>query len=145
VTAADFFFADEQLSIVTCDEEGVVRMYEYDPQSPESNKGQRLLCPTEFHGQSDYRSSATIARRMKGEDMVAPQAKLICGKEAPIDSSVLRGSQIDLSAFPTGHPDGSLTGLVPVDEATFKRLHLLQGQITRNVQHVAGLNPRAFR
>src|SRR6266404_4103709 len=44
-----------------------------------------------------------------------------------------------------GHPDGSLTALVPVDEATFKRLHLLQGQITRNVQHAAGLNPRAFR
>ncbi|KAF8500474.1 CPSF A subunit region-domain-containing protein [Russula emetica] len=122
VTAADFFFADEQLSIVTCDEEGAVRLYEYDPESPESNKGQNLLCLTEFHGQSEYRSSLTIARRMKGEDMVAPQAKLICG-----------------------HPDGSLTGLVPVDETTFKRLHLLQGQLTRNVQHTAGLNPRAFR
>ncbi|KAI0264066.1 CPSF A subunit region-domain-containing protein [Russula aff. rugulosa BPL654] len=122
VTASDFFFADEQLSIVTCDEEGAVRLYEYDPESPESNKGQKLLCLTEFHGQSEYRSSVTIARRMKGEDMVAPQAKLICG-----------------------HPDGSLTGLVPVDEGTFKRLHLLQGQLTRNVQHTAGLNPRAFR
>jgi hypothetical protein len=33
VTAADFFFADEQLSIVTCDEEGAVRMYAYDPES----------------------------------------------------------------------------------------------------------------
>jgi cleavage and polyadenylation specificity factor subunit 1 len=122
VTAADFFFADEQLSIVTCDEEGAIRMYEFDPESPESNKGQKLLCRTEFHGQSEYRSSVTIARRMKGEDMVAPQAKLICG-----------------------HPDGSLTALVPVDDTTFKRLHLLQGQLTRNVQHVAGLNPRAFR
>ncbi|KAH8992719.1 CPSF A subunit region-domain-containing protein [Lactarius akahatsu] len=122
VTAADFFFVDQQLSIVTCDEEGAVRMYEYDPHSPESNNGQNLLCRTEFHGQSEYRSSVTIARRMKGEDMVAPQAKLICG-----------------------HPDGSLTALVPVDEATFKRLHLLQGQLTRNVQHTAGLNPRAFR
>ncbi|KAI0302807.1 CPSF A subunit region-domain-containing protein [Multifurca ochricompacta] len=122
VTAADFFFVDQQLSIVTCDEEGAVRMYEYDPQSPESNNGQKLLCRTEFHGQAEYRSSVTIARRMKGEDMVAPQAKMLCG-----------------------HPDGSLTALVPVDESTFKRLHLLQGQITRNVQHTAGLNPRAFR
>ncbi|KAF8268563.1 CPSF A subunit region-domain-containing protein [Lactarius quietus] len=122
VTASDFFFVDQQLSIVTCDEEGAVRMYEYDPHSPESNNGQNLLCRTEFHSQSEYRSSVTIARRMKGEDMVAPQAKLICG-----------------------HPDGSLTALVPVDEATFKRLHLLQGQLTRNVQHIAGLNPRAFR
>jgi len=33
ITAADFFFADEQLSIVTCDEEGAVRMYAYDPES----------------------------------------------------------------------------------------------------------------
>lgn len=33
VTAADFFFADEQLSLVTCDEEGAIRMYEYDPES----------------------------------------------------------------------------------------------------------------
>lgn len=27
----------------------------------------------------------------------------------------------------------------------FKRLQLLQGQLTRNVQHLAGLNPKAFR
>ena len=33
VTATDFFFADQQLSLVTCDEEGVVRMYAYDPES----------------------------------------------------------------------------------------------------------------
>lgn len=44
-----------------------------------------------------------------------------------------------------GAPNGSLTALVPVDETTFKRLHLLQGQLTRNMQHTAGLNPKAFR
>lgn len=44
-----------------------------------------------------------------------------------------------------GHTDGSLTSLTYVDEAVSKRLHLLQGQLTRNVQHVAGLNPKAFR
>ena len=37
MTAADFFFADEQLSLVTCDEEGIIRMYEYDPQSKRAN------------------------------------------------------------------------------------------------------------
>lgn len=31
VTAADFFFANQQLSIVTCDEEGILRMYHYSP------------------------------------------------------------------------------------------------------------------
>ncbi|KAI0062778.1 hypothetical protein BV25DRAFT_1855577 [Artomyces pyxidatus] len=122
VASADFFFADQLLSIVTCDEEGVVRVYEYDPHDPESKNGQHLLRRTEFHGQVEYRTSLSIARRTKGEDWVAPQAKLICG-----------------------HPDGSLSALVPVDEAAFKRLHLLQGQLTRNIQHTAGLNPRAFR
>lgn len=34
---------------------------------------------------------------------------------------------------------------IPVKEDSFKRLSLLQGQLVRNVQHVAGLNPKAFR
>ena len=75
--------------------------------------------------------------------MVAPQAKLICGEK--ISSEHVTCTTISDSDPTSGHPDGSLTALVPVDQATFKRLHLLQGQITRNVQHVAGLNPRAFR
>lgn len=32
LTSADFFFADGALSIVTCDEEGIIRMFDYDPQ-----------------------------------------------------------------------------------------------------------------
>ncbi|KAI0313592.1 CPSF A subunit region-domain-containing protein [Amylostereum chailletii] len=122
VTAADFFFVDQSLSILTCDEEGIVRLYEYDPHDPESKNGQALLCRTEFHAQMEYRTSTTVARRAKAPDMSIPQAKLICGS-----------------------PDGSLTAFIPVDDATHKRLHLLQGQLTRNVQHTAGLNPRAFR
>lgn len=45
-----------------------------------------------------------------------------------------------------GAADGSMYALTPIEsEATAKRLQLLQGQLTRNAQHVAGLNPRAFR
>jgi cleavage and polyadenylation specificity factor subunit 1 len=44
-----------------------------------------------------------------------------------------------------GSPDGSLACLTPLEEGAFKRLQLLQGQLTRNIQHVAGLNPKAFR
>lgn len=46
---------------------------------------------------------------------------------------------------PVGMVDGSLSSLTYVDDKVSKRLHLLQGQLTRNVQHVAGLNPKAFR
>ncbi|KAG5652679.1 hypothetical protein H0H81_004116 [Sphagnurus paluster] len=120
VTNADFFFADGQLSIVTGDEEGILRVYDYNPHDPESRDGRHLLLRTEFHGQCDYRTSALIARR--NDDPMIPQAKLIGGST-----------------------DGALFCLTPVEEHIFKRLQLLQGQLTRNVQHIAGLNPRAFR
>ncbi|KAJ7248582.1 CPSF A subunit region-domain-containing protein [Mycena haematopus] len=120
VTSADFFFAEGEMSIVTGDEDGVIRMYEYNPNDPESKDGRYLLLRTEFHGQVEYRTSTLVARRRNDE--VIPQAKLICGST-----------------------DGSLRSLTPVDETTAKRLQLLQGQLTRNIQHVAGLNPKALR
>lgn len=122
VTRADLFFAENRVAIVAGDEDGVIRVYEYDPHDPESKGGQRLLCRTEFHGQGEYRSSYLIAHRTKGLDADIPQAKLIFGGT-----------------------DGTLSSLVYVDESAYKRLQLLQGQLTRNVQHVAGLNPKAFR
>ena len=38
-----------------------------------------------------------------------------------------------------------MTTLVSVKSARFKRLQLVSEQLVRNAQHVAGLNPRAFR
>jgi len=120
-TNADFFFTNGELSIVLNDEEGVLRMLTYDPSDPDSRGGQHLMCHTEFHCHKECWASRTIARRTK-EDNEIPQAKLI-----------------------SGFTDGSLSALTPVDEGAFKRLHLLQGQLVRNVQHTAGLNPRAYR
>ncbi|KAF8880473.1 CPSF A subunit region-domain-containing protein, partial [Gymnopilus junonius] len=69
VTFADFFFTDGELSIVTGDEEGILRVYEYNPQDPDSNDGRHLLLRTEYHAQSEARSTFTIARRTK-EDLI---------------------------------------------------------------------------
>lgn len=44
-----------------------------------------------------------------------------------------------------GGIDGSIYSLVPVREAVFKRLQLLQATMTKHVQHFAGLNPRGHR
>ena len=44
-----------------------------------------------------------------------------------------------------GTLNGSIVMFTPVPDVVFKRLSLLQGQLVRNVQHIAGLNPRAFR
>lgn len=84
--------------------------------------GQHLLCRSEFHARVEYRSSLTVARRTRTGDCDIPQAKIICGAS-----------------------NGALLSLTPIDEALGKRLQLLQGQLTRNVQHISALNPKAHR
>lgn len=84
--------------------------------------GQHLLCRSEFHARVEYRPSLTVARRARSGDPDIPQAKIISGAS-----------------------NGALFSLTPIDEAAGKRLQLLQGQLTRNIQHVAALNPKALR
>ncbi|KIJ27345.1 hypothetical protein M422DRAFT_271489 [Sphaerobolus stellatus SS14] len=113
ISTVDFFFSEGQLAIVAGDEEGVIRIYEYDPLNVESQGGQKLILNTEFHGQAEYRSSIATLGRTKDE---VPYSRLL-----------------------TGSADGSLHVLIPVEESVYKRLQLLQGQLTRNVQHIAGI------
>jgi len=61
-------------------------------------------------------------RREDPEDVPVPQAELIFGTL-----------------------EGSIGVLSPVSDDAFKRLQLLSGQLMRNLQHFAGLNPRSFR
>ncbi|CAK5269347.1 unnamed protein product [Mycena citricolor] len=121
VTTGDFFFAEYEMSLLTSDEDGIIRIYEYSPNDPGSRDGRYLLLRSEFHGQSEYRTSSLVAHRAN-EEADIPQSRIIYGST-----------------------DGSLRSLTPSDESSAKRLQLLQGQLTRNIQHVAGLNPRAFR
>lgn len=121
ITDAEFFFTNNELAIATHDEEGVLRLLSYDPTDPDSNGGQHLMCRAEFHVHKESRCSLVVARRTKEEPEI-PQSRLI-----------------------NGFNDGSLSVLTPVDETILKRLHLLQGQLSRNIQHVAGLNPKAYR
>ncbi|KAJ3912750.1 CPSF A subunit region-domain-containing protein [Lentinula edodes] len=121
VITADFFFAENEMTIFTHDEEGILRLYDYNPHDPESGDGRHLLMRSEFNSQAEYRTTALIARRTS-TDTVIPQAKLLYGAT-----------------------NGSIATITPVEESAAKRLQLLQGQLTRNIQHVAGLNPRALR
>jgi len=45
---------------------------------PDSSDGRHLLLRTEFHGQSECRTTVSIARRRK-EDPEIPQSKLLMG------------------------------------------------------------------
>jgi cleavage and polyadenylation specificity factor subunit 1 len=108
VSNADFFFGvDGQLSFIVTDEEGVLRIFDYNPRRAsrtkqilpldfklipfidvDTNSGHRLLCRSEFHGQSDHHTVLTIARRkddegdqnMDGSAAIVAQSVLIYGE-----------------------------------------------------------------
>jgi cleavage and polyadenylation specificity factor subunit 1 len=82
-------------------------------------------------------ASKTIARRKTTEEEIAPQSQILYGKSPDIPMT--------FSADDIAHADGTISTLVAVKPARFKRLQLASEQLVRNAQHIAGLTPRAFR
>jgi len=58
---------------------------------------------------------------------------------------MLGGGRVNGLIYFTAAADGSLCEVIPIEDELYKRLQLLQGQLSRNVQQVAGLNAKAFR
>ncbi|KPV73773.1 uncharacterized protein RHOBADRAFT_66756 [Rhodotorula graminis WP1] len=120
VGSANFIVNEGKVAFVSNDDGGNLRLFEYDPTNIASYAGQRLLCRTEFHAGSESHASILFAKHAPGED--ARQ------------NGILYGGL-----------DGSLSTLVPVRDAVFRRLQSLQATMTRHVLHFAGLNPRGHR
>ncbi|KAF8600601.1 hypothetical protein BDV93DRAFT_608605 [Ceratobasidium sp. AG-I] len=131
VTHANFFFGSQgQLAFAVSDDLGVLRLYDYNPLHPESNGGLRLICQSEFNTHTPHRDVLTVSQ--KADASIDPDAMDV--ESLTIASCLIMGAS-----------DGSVSTLTPVDESQFSRLQLLQGQLLRNIQHVAGLNPKAHR
>ncbi|BGP50192.1 mRNA cleavage and polyadenylation factor subunit [Rhodotorula kratochvilovae] len=120
VGGANFIVNEGKVAFVSNDDAGVLRLFEYDPTNIASYAGQRLMCRTEFNAGSESHASLLFARHAPGED-----AK---------QNGILYGAL-----------DGSLSTLVPVRDAVFRRLQSLQATMTRHVLHFGGLNPRGYR
>ncbi|KAG9311848.1 CPSF A subunit region-domain-containing protein [Chiua virens] len=123
-TNIDFFFTNGELSIVLDDEEGVLRLLSYDPSG-------NWISTLEVDSTSCVVQSSTATR----------SAELL----VRLHGERRRTMRFHRRSSSPDSQTGSLSALTPVDEGAFKRLHLLQGQLVRNVQHVASLNPRAYR
>lgn len=142
----DFLVHDNSVTFVTTDRNGIMRMVDYDPTDADSLNGERLVLRTEFDLGVPVTQSRVIARRRTPEDEVAPQTQIIYGE---LWSRPMRSERAPhhprCTALTPATSDGALTTIVSVKEARFKRLQLVSDQLVRNAQHVAGLNPRAYR
>ncbi|EGF98089.1 uncharacterized protein MELLADRAFT_96156 [Melampsora larici-populina 98AG31] len=117
----DFLVLENKLSIVTSDLGGTIRIFEYNPTNIESQGGLKLLCRTEFGTAGEMGSSLGFGKRLSSKEEAKSIGTLFAGL------------------------DGSISSLVPVKEAVFKRLQIVQTRLIRHLDHFAGLNPRGFR
>jgi cleavage and polyadenylation specificity factor subunit 1 len=142
VLEAEFLPAAKQLYIISAGEDGVLRVLQYDPENPKTERGAKLLLRSTFHTGS-MPTSMTL---------VPPAAAAAAQRSTPANTA----SSMDLDApssqehtiLITG-ATGSLSLLTPISESTYRRLSTLQNVLVSSAldshAHYAALNPRAYR
>lgn len=95
----------------------------------ESWKGQKLLPRAEFH------VGAYVTKFLRLQMLpTSADRMLVSGADKPNRFALLFGTL-----------DGSLGCIAPLEESTFRRLHMLQKKLVDAVAHLCGLNPKSFR
>lgn len=117
VNAGDIFFA-------VTDTKNILHIFKYAPDEPNSLSGQRLVHCTSFNLHSTNTCMALLPKN----------------EEFPTGEKSLSPLQVV-----GGQTDGSLFKLVPLREDAYRRLYVLQQQITEKEIQLAGLNPRMER
>jgi cleavage and polyadenylation specificity factor subunit 1 len=135
--AAEFLPDGKNLYIVAADGDGDLHVMQFDPESPESERGTKLLHRSTFYS-GCFVSSMTLLPRSVDSSAA--------GGSAPAESSYsdnmsdTRSQQILLTS-----QEGSIGLITPLPEQTYRRLLALQNILTANLEHPCGLNPRAYR
>jgi cleavage and polyadenylation specificity factor subunit 1 len=129
-------------------------IYTYHFVDVQSLSGQRLV------RKGDYHTGQSISKfvRLGSLPVESKADKDIMGeKESPetetdlsqfcIYGRVTKGALIEAVILTNvlGTNEGSLCVVHPLTEKEYKRMLILQGQLTNGIQHPGGLNPKAFR
>ncbi|KAG1069711.1 hypothetical protein G6F42_026220 [Rhizopus arrhizus] len=124
VGCVDFIIDDKSLYLVVGDTSENLDLYQYAPFNLQSFGGQKLMRRGDFHVGSQVQTMVRLPQIEKTDKGLEYSRRHFCL---------------------CGTFSGSISVLSPISEKTFKRLSTLYGQLVNNVQHVAGLNPRAYR
>ena len=135
--AAEFLPDGKRLYIIAADGDGDLHVLQFDPESPESERGTKLLHRSTFFSGS-YVSTMTLLPRNAISSPIRDEGSAENDySETPTESSpqtVLVTSQ-----------EGSIGLITPLPEQTYRRLWALQNILIANLEHACGLNPRAYR
>ncbi|CCE80007.1 Piso0_003103 [Millerozyma farinosa CBS 7064] len=122
VSCADFIVKDEEIFILFADNNNVLHVVKFDPEDPLSSNGQRLVHKTSFNINSAATCFRTIPKNEENYPSLTTSFQSI-------------GSTID----------GSFFTVFPINESTYRRMYILQQQLTDKEFHICGLNPRLNR
>ncbi|ODQ80697.1 hypothetical protein BABINDRAFT_160930 [Babjeviella inositovora NRRL Y-12698] len=124
VNCADFIVYDNDMFFLICDNDNILHLLQYNPDDPISMGGQRLIQKSSFC----INSSTT------------------CLKSLPKNEEIARGvPESNVFQCVGSNLDGSFYNVFPISETTYRRMYILQQQITDKELHHCGLNPRANR
>lgn len=125
VSASDFLVKDEEIFIVVADNYKAIHVLHYNPEDPLSANGQKLLHKSTFN--TNYATT--------------------CMKSFPKNEEL--HPTMDTSNIPfqtvASTVEGAMYVVCPVNENTYRRMYILQQQLSDKEFHYCGLNPRLNR
>ncbi|KAI9307983.1 CPSF A subunit region-domain-containing protein [Cunninghamella echinulata] len=125
VASVNYIIDDKSLYLMVGDTDNNLDIYQYAPYNLQSISGQKLMRRGDFHIGSQVHSMIRLPQIVINSDKKYEYSRrhfCLCG------------------SF-----NGSISVVSPIPEKTFKRLNTLYSQLVNSIQHVAGLNPRAYR
>ncbi|KAK5967614.1 hypothetical protein GCK32_002862 [Trichostrongylus colubriformis] len=127
--AAQFLVDNNHLAFLMSDEAGNICMFNYMPETQESNGGERLI----LRGILNIGTNVNAWIRIRGHtslfNLTPLEAKNVMQQQTCLWASL----------------DGSLGIVRPISERQFRRLHFLHQCMSNSVGQYAGLNPKGAR
>ncbi|VDO44205.1 unnamed protein product [Haemonchus placei] len=127
--AAQFLVDNNHLAFLMSDEAGNISMFNYMPETQESNGGERLI----LRGVLNIGTNVNSWLRIRGHSSLF--------NVTPVEAKHIMQQQTCLWAS----LDGSLGIVRPISERQFRRLHFLHQCMSNSVGQYAGLNPKGAR
>ena len=134
-TEAEFLPDGKQLFLVASDGDGELRILQYDPEHPQSERGTKLLHRSTFRTGAYVTNMTLLARTAVSSELAnIDEADGIDVDDRTATQQMLITTQ-----------EGGLALITPLAEQAYRRLSSLQNLMISNLEQPCGLNPRAYR
>lgn len=138
--AADFLPDGKQLFIISADANGDLRVLEYDPENPKTERGAKLLLRSTFSTGS-YQTGITLLPRTPVSSELTNNSGV---DDMDLDGSAQQEIYKEHNVLLTSQT-GSMALITPLSTQSYRRLSTLQNILMNQLEQACGLNPRAFR